>query len=93
MYRGRPARGFPVPLVSPVVRFRHEPRGAPGSRGQGEVLAIDRLHVTKTGPVAVTVMVLETLSHEGGPLATKKLTLDLIAEKLTPEEATAPTEK
>jgi hypothetical protein len=60
-----------------------------------EVFAVDKLHTTKQGLITVTVMVLETLSQEGAPLAGKTLTLDpdRLAEKLKPEEAAVPAEK
>jgi len=60
-----------------------------------EVFTIDRLHVTKTGIVALTALILETLSEEGGPLADAKLVLDpdRIAERVKPQEATAPAEE
>ncbi|MBN1917477.1 MAG: hypothetical protein JW889_06170 [Verrucomicrobia bacterium] len=60
-----------------------------------EIFTIDKLHVTRTGIIAVTSIILKGLSHEGGPLADTKLILDMdeIAEKLEPEEAVAPVEE
>jgi hypothetical protein len=54
-----------------------------------DVFQLDRLHVTKTGIVALTASVVELLAQEGGPLANADVCLDpdTIAERMTAEEA------